>query len=345
MECFLEEKIKINIVTSPIESVRELYANNIEGIELKKIDKEKITELVKERKDIKLILSCFNDDYRIALSEILKDVDCEKTVNYIYTTFENAQSIEFDLSLLDIVKNYKKFTFIGNDYGYKINIMVTKNIIEFKEKPEIFKFLQGFRMAEDPVAFIKEQYSFNQLDGIPELKRAFDFKLEKETIGLHTLYTIKELGINSDDIRLRYAALLHDIGQPITKATSSKGKHSYTGHPLVSEVIAESVMSKGKVNLFIIKDVLQLIKLHETRIPETEEEMIEFIKKNNLDKKQMARLIVLKNAISVAKGYEENKKIIETLKNIKEVDVINTIRGNSNCNLMIKTQKEEDFEC
>lgn len=77
---------------------------------------------------------------------------------------------------------------------------------------------------------------------------------------VHTLLTVA--AIPSDDLVLRWAALLHDIGKPATHEIDDLGDNHFLGHENVGADMARSVLERFGYDEPFIDDVCLLIKLH-----------------------------------------------------------------------------------
>lgn len=63
------------------------------------------------------------------------------------------------------------------------------------------------------------------------------------TLWEHTLSTVK---LAPNDVDLRWAALLHDVGKPFTRIANKKGYSNYLMHDMVGSYIAEGIASRLK---------------------------------------------------------------------------------------------------
>ncbi len=71
-----------------------------------------------------------------------------------------------------------------------------------------------------------------------------------------------------EDLTLKFAALLHDIGKPYVKKRYEK-KVRYWGHEKVSCILGELILKRLGYGEELINDVCCLIKLHDTKIDQT----------------------------------------------------------------------------
>jgi tRNA nucleotidyltransferase (CCA-adding enzyme) len=71
-----------------------------------------------------------------------------------------------------------------------------------------------------------------------------------------------------EDLSLKLAALLHDIGKPYVKKRY-ENKVRYWGHEKVSCILGELILKRLGYDEELINDVCCLIKLHDTKIDQT----------------------------------------------------------------------------
>ena len=78
----------------------------------------------------------------------------------------------------------------------------------------------------------------------------------------HTLQVLDNIAVNTDDLWLRWAALLHDIGKPKTRALIPGGGVSFHHHEVVGARLAKERLKKLRYSNEVIDDVETLISLH-----------------------------------------------------------------------------------
>ena len=83
----------------------------------------------------------------------------------------------------------------------------------------------------------------------------------------HTLEVLDKLSMKSDNIWLRFAGLLHDIGKPITKKFISKIGWTFHGHEEIGYRMIKSIFLRLKLPLNKLEYVEKLVKLHLRPIP------------------------------------------------------------------------------
>ena len=80
------------------------------------------------------------------------------------------------------------------------------------------------------------------------------------TVGVHTLKSIQAI---APDTVLRWVMLLHDLGKPFARTTDPSGRDHFKGHPLMSAVIADHIMSRLHFSNADRKRILTLIQYHD----------------------------------------------------------------------------------
>lgn len=111
---------------------------------------------------------------------------------------------------------------------------------------------------EENIDFIKKE--------IPEIENMIGFEHRHPHHHLdvwnHTLEVVKN--INSQDLELKMAALLHDIGKPFSYQ-DEEVRH-FRGHPEVSSQMSETILRRLGYNENFIQNVCYLVKNHDTII-------------------------------------------------------------------------------
>ena len=92
----------------------------------------------------------------------------------------------------------------------------------------------------------------------------------------HTVQVLDNLAAKSDNIWLRWAALLHDIGKPITKRWSDEAGWTFHGHEAIGANMIKRIFKRLKLPLGAeMKYVRHLVRLHQRPIALTNKEISE----------------------------------------------------------------------
>ena len=80
------------------------------------------------------------------------------------------------------------------------------------------------------------------------------------SVGLHTIEVMKNVPAN---MIMRYAALLHDVGKPVTKTTDEAGVDHFYGHQDKGADMAKVILRRLKLDNHTIDSVCRLVKNHD----------------------------------------------------------------------------------
>ena len=81
-------------------------------------------------------------------------------------------------------------------------------------------------------------------------------------VGDHILYTLT--GVEKEKA-LRWAALLHDIGKPVTRTTDEQGIDHFHGHAKVGAEMANGILRRLKFDNDTRKRIVKLVEVHDDR--------------------------------------------------------------------------------
>jgi poly(A) polymerase len=98
------------------------------------------------------------------------------------------------------------------------------------------------------------------LPEVPALRMERDPLHHHKDVYAHTLAVVQRC--DRDDLTLRLAALLHDIGKPATRMFHTDGKVTFHGHDHVGARMARKRLEELRYSKAIINDVCDLIYLH-----------------------------------------------------------------------------------
>jgi poly(A) polymerase len=103
------------------------------------------------------------------------------------------------------------------------------------------------------------------LPEIPALRMADDEHGQHKDVYAHTLQVLEQaMGLEDDgpDLVLRWAALLHDIGKPGTRAFLPGGRVSFHHHEVVGRDMARARLRELRYGKDLVRDVSRLVFLH-----------------------------------------------------------------------------------
>ncbi|MBD3167044.1 HD domain-containing protein [bacterium] len=78
----------------------------------------------------------------------------------------------------------------------------------------------------------------------------------------HTLKVVDKVAERTDDVSLRFAALVHDVGKPATKRFDSEAGWTFHGHEHVGERLARKWVRKYKLPQHLVDRTAGLVRLH-----------------------------------------------------------------------------------
>lgn len=148
------------------------------------------------------------------------------------------------------------------DMAAEINRITAERV-----QAELDKLMAGARPWEGVDLLVQTGLADHILPEVPALQLEQDEHMQHKDVYRHSLTVLRQATELEDpdqspDLVLRWAALLHDIGKPATRAQKEDGGVSFHHHEVVGAKMARKRLRALKYPKHTIEDVGQLVYLH-----------------------------------------------------------------------------------
>ena len=136
---------------------------------------------------------------------------------------------------------------------------------------------------------------------IPELAPSVGFEQRsphhRYDVFTHTAHVVEAV---PQELPLRWAALLHDVGKPACFTTDETGRGHFKGHAKVSQEMADGILLRLKAPSALRQQVTELIGLHMTKL-EPDKKLLRR-RLGKLGQERLEQLLLLQEADMGSKG-------------------------------------------
>jgi putative nucleotidyltransferase with HDIG domain len=153
---------------------------------------------------------------------------------------------------------------------------------------------------------------------------------------LHTLQVVDNICKETDNLWLRFAALVHDIAKPPTKKFVEEIGWTFHGHEELGARMMKKIFHRMKLPLHQLDYIQKLIRLHLRPIALAKEEVTDsairrFVVNAGEDLEDLITLcradITSKNPIKVEKYLDNYERVMQKVRDVKERDKLSAFQS------------------
>lgn len=245
--------------------------------------------------------------------------------------FASQLQFEIDSTLLDSAR----------ELAERLSIIAQERITdEFMKilaspKPSIgLRYLYDTRVME---------IIFPEIADLGGVEQRLDY--HHKDVFLHTCQVVDNIAPNTDDVWLRFAALVHDIAKPKTKKFVDGIGWTFHGHEELGARMMKPIFKRMKLPLSKLHYVENLIRLHLRPIALVSDEVTDsairrFVVSAGEDLDDLITLcradITSKNIKKVEKYLDNYEKVMQKVKDVKERDKLRAFQSPVSGELIMK---------
>ncbi len=153
---------------------------------------------------------------------------------------------------------------------------------------------------------------------LPELEPCFDVAQNNPWHCCDVFeHAMRSVGCAPRELTVRLAMLLHDVGKPACATRGEDGVDHFYGHQELSAKLAESALARLRCPNRLIRDVSELVRLHDVPIEPTERAIRRLL--NRLGEEQARRLLRVKRADTLAQSEMAQARKLDELERCGEL--------------------------
>ena len=198
----------------------------------------------------------------------------------------------------------------------KKNAPLIKKIANERIKEELFKILSSSNPYLGMVNF-RDSGLMDEI--LPELSKCFG--VEQKSPGRHHLYDVGNhlfeslKNCKSEDVVVRFATLVHDIGKPQTYRKLATGVITFYNHEMVSTRIAENIADRLRFSKKEKEKFVTLVRWHQFTVDENQTDSAIRRILRNVGPEFMEDMLTLRVADRLGGGARETSWRLEEFKN------------------------------